>query len=596
MYNVYLKYKQILMPKTKTLIERLKTQLQRKLETLSSCVNDNLSYDRCEDIGTCSYRSLGVSLPNKKDTSFQQNLVHAHIHHVVSIELDDEYNEEDYFKIRDMFSVVLGEKELRELDFDYMCKDGSSIRSLYEYIQKTLSNPSAFRGTSRLTDKEIQNQMKDLFRSYISAIDEQKCCASEGSSSVEQQLHEYVRSCEPDKVESKTPLDIVIMIDISGSFINFITETKERLSKIISTISESSQTRAPRFKLIVYSDYIDLKGQVSDIMSSDHNACKAYSWKDCSQVTQIQEDINNIVLLDGGDQPEAVELALTHAAHLTDYREGAQKVLLCLADFAAHGYTKVRDDGVPPQYETSKILIEKAGYAKPSVAKAVVALKDKGVAVYPMIFGEDSCTRRFFWAISNLTGGSCCQVNTHFNNYSFTDYVLNKVVIEDVAKRIKVAADEFCRNKGIRLQDNHDVVVNALNKNEQILKLQCKAVQYKKITYYTSVGQEVVVELSDVENDSIFQEFVKYPNHQSQTKTLSIDLGDRGATIEYSEFTQDFVEEDDIPRYRGLGNNFMTMDVSDLGIHEGCSTEVVAKRGLFGQEENAMSVARFSVI
>lgn len=181
-------------------------------------------------------------------------------------------------------------------------------------------------------------------------------------------------------------LDLVLVFDVTGSMADEINEMKTRATEMVRRV----QTIVPDtvFAVATLSDYPMVTGGESlfDILGNLVSFGKGddYPWRldlDFSpEAARVQAAIDNIGLLDGGDNPESYLRALQEVQNL-HWRPRTRRIVVLFGDSYAHD----PDPGPDAQMNTADDI---------TLASALQGLQEAGVSVMAIYSGEISrCLR-----------------------------------------------------------------------------------------------------------------------------------------------------------------------------------------------------------
>lgn len=156
-----------------------------------------------------------------------------------------------------------------------------------------------------------------------------------------------VPAIETEKaVEAKQKLDLVFVMDCTGSMGSYIQAAKQNIQNIVGRLS-SQEGYDLRFGLVAYRDH---PPQDQTFVS------KAFPF--CVALQQMQANLRTLSANGGGDGPEAVEAGLQAALEL-DWRDTATKVVVLIADAPPHGLGESGDgfpNGAPTGVDPLQVL------------------------------------------------------------------------------------------------------------------------------------------------------------------------------------------------------------------------------------------------
>lgn len=118
------------------------------------------------------------------------------------------------------------------------------------------------------------------------------------------------------------PLDVLFLLDATGSMADEIARLKETLASIASQISDLPQQPALRTALVAYRDRGD--EYITRVHDFDHD------------MQRFIQTIRGVQANGGGDYPESLNQALHEALNDTSWREDSVKLLFLLADAPPH--------------------------------------------------------------------------------------------------------------------------------------------------------------------------------------------------------------------------------------------------------------------
>eukprot|EP01102_Stenamoeba_stenopodia_P003747 TRINITY_DN13902_c0_g1_i1.p1 TRINITY_DN13902_c0_g1~~TRINITY_DN13902_c0_g1_i1.p1 ORF type:complete len:334 (+),score=65.59 TRINITY_DN13902_c0_g1_i1:131-1132(+) len=179
-------------------------------------------------------------------------------------------------------------------------------------------------------------------------------------------------------------LDLVFICDCTGSMSSYIESAKKNINLIVQGIVAAEKCDV-QFALIKYRDHPPQDSTfVTDVKPFTRSP------------STMRQYVETMSAAGGGDGPEAVADALHEALNL-DYRKGAAKVAIIIADAPPHGLEPTGDgfpDGSPNGHDP--ILVAKS-------------MAERDIAIYSVLCEPAINTfmyaRDFFIAISKITGG-----------------------------------------------------------------------------------------------------------------------------------------------------------------------------------------------
>lgn len=129
-----------------------------------------------------------------------------------------------------------------------------------------------------------------------------------------------------DSIATGSDVDLVFVVDTTGSMADNIAAVRESLTEIVGALDASSSTF--RVGLVTYRDHPEHTGNVSD-----YPARLDLAFTD--NLAAIQSSIDLLEVAGGGDLPESVLSGLM-AAMNKDWRPGVKKIAIAFGDARAH--------------------------------------------------------------------------------------------------------------------------------------------------------------------------------------------------------------------------------------------------------------------
>lgn len=193
---------------------------------------------------------------------------------------------------------------------------------------------------------------------------------------------------QPEKsTETPSKLDLLFMMDSTGSMSSYITAATDNIAQIVTKIVQSEKIYGENFKigLIVYRDH----------PPQDRTfVTKVYPFT--SNIETMTAQLREQRAQGGGDGPEAVAAAM-HAALNLPWRPDAAKIVVLIADAPPHGLGE-SGDGFPngdPNGHDPLVLSDR--------------FLEKGIAIYAVACEPSLSSYKyatdFFSGIAKKTGG-----------------------------------------------------------------------------------------------------------------------------------------------------------------------------------------------
>ena len=174
-----------------------------------------------------------------------------------------------------------------------------------------------------------------------------------------------------DQLPVRARLDVLFLIDATGSMSDEINQLKENIRTISAQIDAMPSQPDVRFGMVAYRDHGDeFVTQVTDFTPD---------------VTEFAADLTNLFAAGGGDYPEDLNEGLTQAIHTAEWRvEDTVSLIFLVADAPPH-----LDYGQQNDYAAEMALAA-----------------ERGIKIYPIASsGLDSQGEYIFRQLAQFTGG-----------------------------------------------------------------------------------------------------------------------------------------------------------------------------------------------
>lgn len=178
--------------------------------------------------------------------------------------------------------------------------------------------------------------------------------------------------------EALAKLDLIFVIDLTGSMQDDIEEVQEQASSIVDEVSEISGFR------IAIVGYRDLP---------DEKTFEDYPFS--RNKKEILENIDSLDCYGGGDMPEAVYEALLRAIDsetIGGWRDGVSKAIILMGD--------------APPHEKGDVGSPRADYKYTLDDVAEAAYEVDPANIYSIVIGDDSTTAEKFEELADETDGA----------------------------------------------------------------------------------------------------------------------------------------------------------------------------------------------
>lgn len=197
-------------------------------------------------------------------------------------------------------------------------------------------------------------------------------------------------------------LDVVFVIDSTGSMDPYIEEVKRKITEIINRVTNNEYLEPDlRVGVVVYGDH-----PPEDTILTEYFPLS-------NDVEEIKKYIKKLPRTGGGDRPEAVADGIFEALNM-NWRKHAHKVIILIGDSPPHGYCEYGKDRWPSGCPCGNDPVELAEQALES-----------GITVYAIAVSDYSDTLESFGMIANAGGGQL---------YVLKDY---KELIEEIIKMLR---------------------------------------------------------------------------------------------------------------------------------------------------------------
>jgi hypothetical protein len=215
-------------------------------------------------------------------------------------------------------------------------------------------------------------------------------------------------------------IDLLFIVDVTGSMGSFIESAKEKMQSILTTLSD-------KFK-------VDLKVGLSfyrDHPSQDQSFVTVTF--DLLDVDNVKEKIVDVTVDGGGDFPEAVIDGIIDGIKDMTWREGSRRIAFLIGDAPAHGM----------------VDNESCCSCGKTWGDAIKQAQNNNVVIYSILLGEDVKAATNFKLISNFTGGMLIEKKDAMDaimdtlSGEFEDINLDAKVLEMLSKNY--TTEDVCK-------------------------------------------------------------------------------------------------------------------------------------------------------
>ncbi|MFH1721926.1 MAG: VWA domain-containing protein [Candidatus Altiarchaeota archaeon] len=257
-------------------------------------------------------------------------------------------------------------------------------------------------------------------------------------------------------------LDVVFVLDSTGSMSDEILAVKAHIKNIVSEIQQGRPTPDLRIGIVTYRDHLEQE--------------KQYVYKKfdlTSDIDSVLDDLRGISAQGGGDSPEAVVDGLHIAIKKMEWRQQAKKMIFLIGDAAPHGVgssDRSYEQGCPEGY---------------TVEGEIEAAIDEGVVIYTISgSGIDSHGIREFKKIAAETDGEYEALT--YRRREAESYYTEKHVDAEFAAPEADSTYKMVEGKATILTNNlADFAVGALKKEAMAMGVEYDGEEVKKTTTST---------------------------------------------------------------------------------------------------------------
>eukprot|EP01029_Cantina_marsupialis_P009208 TRINITY_DN2151_c0_g1_i2.p1 TRINITY_DN2151_c0_g1~~TRINITY_DN2151_c0_g1_i2.p1 ORF type:complete len:367 (-),score=98.85 TRINITY_DN2151_c0_g1_i2:241-1341(-) len=255
-------------------------------------------------------------------------------------------------------------------------------------------------------------------------------------------------------MEEEKQLDLVFIIDATGSMGSWIRSAQQNVCDIVTKITASEKADV-RFGLVAFRDH---PPQDSSYITK--------TFEFTQSLKKMKENVNSLSANGGGDFPEAVASALYDARHMK-FREDAVKICVLIGDAPCHGLG-CSGDGFPEGSPDGKDCF--------AIAQEMAEM---GITIYSVCCGSRQETETFFCTMSTITGGSCVSIS---NASLLTDVILSGSAEEmDIEGVLKSGAQDAI-TKIVEENEGCDEEEIAKKVQDELKKLNVQTRQVKSST------------------------------------------------------------------------------------------------------------------
>ena len=319
-------------------------------------------------------------------------------------------------------------------------------------------------------DKKIKRDLEDNFFDKLTEFQKNKAKSDkelfESNFTMLKNDYKIIEQCE-ELIFKDTSIDIMFIMDLTGSMGGFLSEAKRNIKKITEEISDHNPGSKIRLSFIGYRDFDSAEEE------------RKY------EIINFTEDIENIITTikkyecwGGGDQPEDIAGALNQALKM-DWRSSAKYVIL-VCDAPCHGskyhdiYIDSFKEGDPAGYEIEDLMTK---FKAMNITFYCVEINDstkKMFDVMKKVYNDDSKFSvenigNSYEKLSFFVAFSASELlgNTKYNNFDFIN-VLEKCRKDSIDKIMKKYSKNNTQASNINNIIDESLTRNLINELENM--------------------------------------------------------------------------------------------------------------------------------
>ena len=235
------------------------------------------------------------------------------------------------------------------------------------------SNNNSFDSFDAMTGKRKKKELTGFQKSFIASQKEE----FEKNFKILKEDFNFLEEYEK-KVFKDTNLDLMFIMDLTGSMGIWLDEAKKSIQDIIEEITENNPGSKIRLSFVGYKDFNSVEEK------------RNYNSKEFTEnIKQITDYINTLGCYGGGDIPEDIVGALKHALNMK--WESEAKYAILVGDAPCHG----------KQYHDISYDRFSEGDPEGTTLESIVdQFRQKGITLYCLEI--DSCTEKMFRIMQNV--------------------------------------------------------------------------------------------------------------------------------------------------------------------------------------------------
>ena len=331
---------------------------------------------------------------------------------------------------------------------------------------RNLSFQSSSSSSDEL-DTKIKKDLEENFMEKLSDFQKNKAKADkelfEANFSILKNDFTIIQQCE-ELIFKDTSIDIMFIMDLTGSMGGFLSEAKRSIKKITEEISDHNPGSKIRLSFIGYRDFETKEEQRKyEIINFTEN------------IENIISTIKEYICYGGGDQPEDIAGALYQALKM-DWKSSAKYVVL-VCDAPCHGskyhdiYIDTFKDGDPAGYEIEDLMMQFKNKNITFYCVEINSSTKKMFDIMKKVYNDDNnfCVENIgnsYEKLSFFVAFSASELlgNTKYNKVDFSN-VLEKCRKDSIDKIMKKYSKNNINND---FNNNESLTNNLINELENM--------------------------------------------------------------------------------------------------------------------------------
>ncbi|MHA1929647.1 MAG: vWA domain-containing protein [Candidatus Thorarchaeota archaeon] len=287
-------------------------------------------------------------------------------------------------------------------------------------------------------------------------------------------------------------LDLVFVVDNTGSMGPYIATTKTKILEIIRTIKKEELCHRLRVGLVSYRDH-----------PPEETTYVTQKYELTSEIHKIEENIKQMSASGGGDGPEAVDTAL-HVANRMEFLRESAKIMVLIGDAPPHGVESTGrwKDGSPDGMKW-------ADESKIAYDKGIVI---HTVGCFPEIAGYENAVKVYEQIAKNSEGNFF-----PLNKAELLVKIITGIAVEEIDKLaiqqsiledLKLSMDDF----------SEDEEISPSTISELTKKIRGRGFSKRAVRHRASIAGSAP-ESVEIENEEVSEEDVREAVRQLRRKS-----------------------------------------------------------------------------